>query len=102
MKYPRPGACRCHWSICRRRRDRQSATEDGIDLEGTVVNRGVTLGAGSASLADRWYSGYFRVATNEKGVVRSYLSTGDAVFGRQLERRTRTLLQQKSAGHVID
>ena len=80
----------------------QSATDDGIDLEGTVVSRGVTLGAGSASLADRWYSGYFRVATNEKGVVRSYLSTGDAAFGRQLERRTRDLLEKEFAGHVID
>jgi phosphomannomutase len=80
----------------------QSATDDGIDLEGTVVSRGVTLGAGSASLADRWYSGYFRLATNEKGVVRSYLSTGDAAFGRQLERRTRDLLEKEFAGHVID
>jgi phosphomannomutase len=80
----------------------QSATVDGIDLEGTVVNRGVTLGAGSVSLADRWYSGYFRVATNEKGVVRSYLSTGDAEFGRELERRTRSHLQQEFGGQVID
>ena len=80
----------------------QSATADGIDLEGTVVNRGVQLGAGSVALADRWYSGYFRVATNEKGVVRSYLSTGDATFGRELERRTRDLLEQQFAGQVID
>jgi phosphomannomutase len=80
----------------------QSATADGIDLEGTVVNRGVTLAPGSVSLADRWYSGYFRVATNEKGVVRSYLSTGDATFGRELERRTRDLLEQQFGGHVID
>jgi phosphomannomutase len=80
----------------------QSATVDGIDLEGTVVNRGVALGAGSVSLADRWYSGYFRVATNERGVVRSYLSTGDAEFGRELERRTRSHLQQEFGGQVID
>ena len=57
---------------------------------------------GSVALADRWYSGYFRVATNEKGVVRSYLSTGDATFGRELERRTRDLLEQQFGGHVID
>ena len=57
---------------------------------------------GSASLADRWYSGYFRVATNEKGVVRSYLSTGDAAFGRQLEQRTRDLLEKEFGGQVID
>jgi hypothetical protein len=80
----------------------QSATVDGIDLEGTVVNRGVVLGADDVSLDDRWYSGYFRVATNEKGVVRSYLSTGNADFGRQLEQRTRTLLQQHFGGAIID
>ncbi|HEY4235220.1 MAG TPA: hypothetical protein VGM76_17445 [Lacipirellulaceae bacterium] len=80
----------------------QSSTTDGIDLEGTVVSRGVMLGAGSAKLADHWYSGYFRGATNEKGVVRSYLSTGDVAFGRQLERRTRDLLEQKFGGHVVD
>jgi phosphomannomutase len=80
----------------------QTATADGIDLEGTVVNRGVELHPGSVALADRWYSGYFRVATNEKGVVRSYLSTGDANFGRELERRTRELLEKQFGGQVID
>lgn len=80
----------------------QTETADGIDLEGTVVNRGVGLSPGSVALADRWYSGYFRVATNEKGVVRSYLSTGDANFGRELESRTRKLLEQNLAGRVID
>lgn len=80
----------------------QSATADGIDLEGTVVNRGVELRPGSVALADNWYSGYFRVATNEKGVVRSYLSTGDATFGRELEHRTRQLLEQQFSGQVID
>ena len=66
------------------------------------MNRGVALGAGSVSLADRWYSGYFRVATNEKGVVRSYLSTGNGNFGRGLEQRTRPLLDQEFGGQVID
>jgi phosphomannomutase len=80
----------------------QTATADGIDLEGTVVNRGVELRPGSVALADRWYSGYFRAATNEKGVVRSYLSTGDASFGRQLESRTRELLEKQFGGQVID
>jgi hypothetical protein len=80
----------------------KSATDDGIDLEGTVVSRGVELGAGIANLVDRWYSGYFRVATNENGVVRSYLSTGDTEFGRQLERRTRDLLGREFGGNVVD
>jgi phosphomannomutase len=80
----------------------QSATPDGIDLEGTVVQHGVTLAAGSADLAKGWYSGYFRIATNEKAVVRSYLSTGDAIFGRKLENRTREMLEKDFGGQVID
>lgn len=80
----------------------RSATDDGIDLEGTVVNRGVALAPGRVALDERWYSGYFRVATNEKGVVRSYLSTGDAVFGRELERLTRDLMEREFHGQVVD
>jgi len=80
----------------------QSTTDDGIDLEGTVVQRGVRLTPGSVELAGGWYAGYFRVATNEKGVVRSYLSTGDSKFGRELELRTRGLLERDFGGQVID
>jgi phosphomannomutase len=80
----------------------QSATDDGIDLEGTVVQRGVRLTPGNVELAAGWYSGYFRAATNEKGVVRSYLSTGDNSFGRELEQRTRDLLEREFQGRVID
>ncbi|MGD9636998.1 MAG: hypothetical protein AB7G28_09415 [Pirellulales bacterium] len=80
----------------------QSATADAIDLEGTVVNRGVVLHPGSVALSENWYSGYFRVATNEKGVVRSYLSTDDPTFGRELEQRTRSLLERQFSGRVID
>ena len=80
----------------------QSTTDDGIDLEGTVVQRGVRLTPGSVELASGWYAGYFRVATNEKGVVRSYLSTGDEPFGRDLEARTRKLLEGRFGGKVVD
>ena len=40
-RHPRPGPRRRDRPVRGRRRDTQSATPDGIDLEGTVVHRGV-------------------------------------------------------------
>jgi hypothetical protein len=67
-----------------------------------VLENGVRLAPASVALADRWYTGYFRAATNEEGVVRSYLSTGDASFGREIEQRTRGLLEREFGGRVVD
>jgi phosphomannomutase len=80
----------------------QTKTTDGIDLGGTVVNKGVSLSIGKPKLANQWYSGYFRIATNEKGVVRSYLSTGDVKLGKLLEQKTRNILGTEFQGKVVD
>lgn len=77
-------------------------TADGIDLEGTCVNKGVQLDPGSVKLADGWYSGYFRVATNEKGVVRSYLSAGEKRTGDAVEKAARKILEKQFEGKVIE
>jgi phosphomannomutase len=79
-----------------------TTTADGIDLQGTCVAKGVTLEPGAAKLALGWYSGYFRIATNEKGVVRSYLSAGEASVGKDVERRTRELLEQRFGGKTVE
>jgi phosphomannomutase len=79
-----------------------TATPDGIDLQGTCLVKGVKLRVGSAELEPGWYSGYLRIATNEKAVVRSYLSAGDVSFGRQLEARARRILEQELHGQAID
>ena len=50
----------------------QVTTHDGIDLEGTCLERGVKLDPGNVQLVDGWYSGYIRISTNEKSVLRSY------------------------------
>ena len=76
-----------------------SETEGGIDLMGTVFTRGIDLNTGK--LGSRWYSGYLRVSTNEKCVIRSYLSSGDAVLGEELEQRIRDILDSYN-GKVID
>lgn len=77
-------------------------TPDGIDLEGTCVNKGVDLKPGAVKLADGWYSGYFRVATNEKGVVRGYLTAGETATGKAVEDAARSILGQKFSGKVVE
>lgn len=77
-------------------------TPDGIDLEGCVVSRGVDLTPGRIRLEPGWISGYLRVATNEKAVVRSYFSTGDEGSGREIESQARNILEKQFAGKVID
>jgi len=76
-----------------------SETEEGIDLLGTVVSRGVDLDAGK--LESDWYNGYLRAATNEKSVFRFYLSAGIFDLGRQIEQRIRDILG-RYPGNAID
>jgi len=80
----------------------QTTTDDGVDLEGTCINKGVVLEPGKVQLSPHWYSAYMRVATNEKGVVRSYFSTGETGWGKQVEATVRGILEQQFQGKVID
>ena len=79
-----------------------TATCDGIDLEGVFVSKGVALEPGHVRLDAGWYSGYLRVATNEKGVVRSYYSAGETAAGRRIEMQTRRILEESFNGKVIE
>ena len=79
-----------------------TTTPDGIDLQGTCLAKGVQLDAGSVKLEPGWYSGYLRIATNEKAVVRSYLSAANIPFGKQVEARARMILEQNFQGRPID
>jgi hypothetical protein len=49
-----------------------SQADNGEELEEKVVSNGVIFKNGKPNLAGGWYSGYFRVASNEKHVVRSH------------------------------
>ncbi|MGF1633994.1 MAG: hypothetical protein ACFCVE_09120 [Phycisphaerae bacterium] len=80
----------------------RTETHDGIDLEGTCLNRGVHLEPGNVKLDDGWLSGYLRVATNEKGVVRSYFTAGDAGYGQEIEAEARRIQQKQFGGQVVE
>jgi phosphomannomutase len=77
-----------------------SKTTEGIDLQGTVVSKGMDLEVADAPASDHWYSGYLRIATNEKAVVRIYVSAGDAAYGRRIEGDLREILQQYRAREI--
>jgi phosphomannomutase len=79
-----------------------TATPDGIDLQGTVVSKGVTIDDAGVHLEPGWYSGYLRHATNEKGVVRSYFSAADPALIERLEADARRILSEDFRGVVID
>jgi phosphomannomutase len=79
-----------------------TATPDGIDLQGTCLSKGVRLDPGAVKLDGGWYSGYLRIATNEKGVVRSYFSAGDTPSGKRVETAARQTLENEFGGKVID
>ena len=79
-----------------------SKSNDGIDLEGTVIYKGVEITSGGVELSENWYSGNVRIATNEKGVVRSYISSHDTSSGEIIVATVRELLESKYDGKVID
>jgi phosphomannomutase len=76
-----------------------SRTADGTDLMGFHVSKGIDAPTGA--LREGWYQAYLRAATNEKAVVRLYLSAGDPRVGRDWEKRIRQTLSALG-GRVID
>ena len=79
-----------------------TTTPDGIDLQGTCLAKGTERDHGAITLKPGWYSGYLRIATNEKAVVRSYLSAGEVRLGRELEARARGILEHEFRGRPVD
>ncbi|NOX64858.1 MAG: hypothetical protein GXO85_03440 [Chlorobi bacterium] len=79
-----------------------SESVDGIDLEGNVIYKGVKINKEGITLSDNWYSGYIRNATNEKGVVRSYISTPNKEDGEKIVTAVRDILENQFKGKVIE
>jgi hypothetical protein len=79
-----------------------SESNDGIYLEGTVIYKGVLINSSGVTLTENWYSGYVRIATNEKGVVRSYISSAGRELGEKIVATVRDILETQFNGIVID
>jgi hypothetical protein len=77
-------------------------SENGIDLEGTVVYKGVQIEKGKVTLEKSWYAAYIRTATNEKGVVRSYISASDAIYGEEIKNKIVRVLKYEYLGDEIE
>ncbi|MEI7524391.1 MAG: hypothetical protein WCJ95_08690 [Mariniphaga sp.] len=77
-------------------------SENGDDLEGTVVYKGIEQQSGTITLHDDWYAAYVRTATNEKGVVRSYISSCDNRVGKALQEKIVSLLTSQFNGKEIE
>ena len=77
-------------------------SENGDDLEGTVVYKGIAVQSGKITLNDDWYAAYLRTATNEKGVVRSYISSCNTRIGKALQEKIVRLLTDQFKGKEIE
>ncbi|MDM8007700.1 MAG: hypothetical protein QUV05_16285 [Phycisphaerae bacterium] len=78
------------------------STLDGIDLGGTVTSKGVVIGETGVRLEPGWYSGYFRIATNERSVVRSYFTAATAGEVHRIESRVRDQFARSFGGRIIE
>jgi phosphomannomutase len=76
-----------------------SRTADGMDLMGFFVRGGITLNTGEPRTG--WYQVYIRIATNEKAVIRSYVSADDPEVGLRKEKGLRDIFTS-FGGRVID
>ena len=77
-------------------------TKDGIDLQGILILYGINPESFVLEMQDRWLSGYFRIATNEKCVARFYLSTRNAEDCRKYENMIRDILEKEYNGIAVD
>jgi phosphomannomutase len=77
-------------------------SENGDDLEGTVIYKGIDLQSEKIQLSHDWYAAYVRTATNEKGVVRSYISSSSEANGKKLKDKICQLLTKQFEGKEIE
>lgn len=74
---------------------------EGVDLQGTILYKGINLDEDDTEVSDGWYSGYFRVSTTEEKIFRSYLSSGNTDIGKGIENDIIGICQ-KHAGRQVE
>ncbi len=80
----------------------RSSTQDGVSLGGIQLNKGITETGGTYTLANDWYSVFVRVSTNEKAVLRIFLTSRYAEFGKRLSGRLRHIMEADFRGIAIE
>ena len=74
---------------------------EGVDLQGTILYKGINLYEEDAGVSEGWYIGYFRVSTTEENILRSYLSSGNNEIGKGIENDIIGICQ-KHAGRQVE
>ena len=77
-------------------------SESGIDLEGTVVYKGMNRKDNIILLEKDWYAAYVRTATNENGIVRSYISSSDPGYGEKIRSKIIRILKDEFKGEEVE
>ncbi len=62
-------------------------TKEKIDLGGIVVSIGLDFNEKVPKITGKWFSGYFRSSTNEKSILRAFITAADSETGGRLERK---------------
>lgn len=74
----------------------------GIELEGTVIYKGVHNKQHQIELSQQWYAAYVRTATNENGIIRVYISSSDSIYGASLKAGVLHILKEIFHGEVAE
>lgn len=76
-------------------------TAEGIDLQGTAFMKGINPVTKQIEGKD-WYSGFYRISTNEKSVARFYLSSGTEKTLKHLSKQIRSICEKELCGIKIE
>jgi phosphomannomutase len=80
----------------------QAETPDGISLGGVKLDRGVFDRGNRYELGKTWYSSFVRVSTNEKAVVRVFLTACDEATGKPAVRALEDIFTGEFSGKRVD
>ena len=76
-------------------------TNEGIELQGIAFTKGINPVTKLIEDND-WYSGFYRVSTNEKSVARYYLSSGSEKVLKHLFSQIRIICEKELCGMKVE
>jgi phosphomannomutase len=73
----------------------KTETQEGHSLEGLLAVQGIKQEADAVLMEKEWFSGYFRISTNEKGIIRSFITADSLETGKKIEHQIISLLEKQ-------